>query len=262
MITPLRKRTRHGEPYTRLPRIEAKIIELASLSRDELVAHCTIRQKSDPTYVPSECLLYFIRANRSNRADAHFENLYRLLIERILHSFPRGESSDGTRTFLTPSLIREEVIGRFAELLAIDRRDYSEQLDFFEVRFNKALQTMCFDVKEQVWRSQNPLTTLDDQETGEPTAEVERAAGGFDPFDTSKFSSEGYRFALREAINALPPLERRIIVMLQLNFPIYSTKPDVMTIAKALGKSEKTIRTYRDKAYAALRTALTAGETV
>ena len=33
-----------------------------------------------------------------------------------------------------------------------------------------------------------------------------------------------------------------------------------MTIAKALGRSEKTIRTYRDKAFAALRAAMTVGE--
>ncbi len=48
--------------------------------------------------------------------------------------------------------------------------------------------------------------------------------------------------------------------MLKEGFPIDSKEPDVMTISKALGRSEKTIRTYRDKAIAALRLALADGE--
>lgn len=48
--------------------------------------------------------------------------------------------------------------------------------------------------------------------------------------------------------------------MLRQGVPIDSKEPDVMTIAKALGRSEKTIRTHRDKAYAALRTALLDGD--
>jgi DNA-directed RNA polymerase specialized sigma24 family protein len=44
--------------------------------------------------------------------------------------------------------------------------------------------------------------------------------------------------------------------MLQRDFPIDSKDPNVITIAKTLGKSEKTIRTHRDKAYATLRAAL------
>ena len=48
--------------------------------------------------------------------------------------------------------------------------------------------------------------------------------------------------------------------MLRQGFPIDSKEEDVMTIAKALGRSEKTIRTYRDKAFAALRTAMADGD--
>jgi DNA-directed RNA polymerase specialized sigma24 family protein len=48
--------------------------------------------------------------------------------------------------------------------------------------------------------------------------------------------------------------------MLRQGFPIDSKEPDVMTIAKALGRSEKTVRTYRDKAFAALRAAMADGD--
>ncbi|MOA70137.1 hypothetical protein D3C78_1987900 [compost metagenome] len=41
--------------------------------------------------------------------------------------------------------------------------------------------------------------------------------------------------------------------MLRQEIPIDSKDPSVVTISKALDKSEKTIRTHRDKAFAALR---------
>lgn len=41
--------------------------------------------------------------------------------------------------------------------------------------------------------------------------------------------------------------------MLRKGIPIDSKDLDAVTIAKTLGKSEKTIRTHRDKAVAALR---------
>lgn len=48
--------------------------------------------------------------------------------------------------------------------------------------------------------------------------------------------------------------------MMRQGFPIDSKEPDVMTISKVLGRSEKTVRTYRDKAFAALRAAMGDGE--
>ena len=48
--------------------------------------------------------------------------------------------------------------------------------------------------------------------------------------------------------------------MLRKGVPIDSKEADAVTIAKALGKSEKTIRTYRDKAFAAIRAAMSGEE--
>lgn len=52
----------------------------------------------------------------------------------------------------------------------------------------------------------------------------------------------------------------RIIEMLRKGVPIDSKEADAVTIAKALGKSEKTIRTHRDKAFAAIRAAMSGEE--
>ena len=48
--------------------------------------------------------------------------------------------------------------------------------------------------------------------------------------------------------------------MILQGIPIDSKEAGAVTIAKVLNKSEKTIRTYRDQAYATLRTVLTRGE--
>jgi DNA-directed RNA polymerase specialized sigma24 family protein len=99
-----------------------------------------------------------------------------------------------------------------------------------------------------------------DEETGEPSAEVERATGSCDPFNFSQIESDDYRFRLDQAIDALPMMQRRIIEMLRKGIPIDSIDANAVTIAKSLGKSEKTIRIHRDKAFASLRATLTVGE--
>ena len=48
--------------------------------------------------------------------------------------------------------------------------------------------------------------------------------------------------------------------MLGRGVPIDSTDPYAITIAKTLGKVEKTIRTHRDKAFEAIRAALASDE--
>lgn len=261
IVTPLRKRRLGGELYGRGPTTEALIAELAVLPRDELIAKAAVTKRSDPGYVPSECLVYFIRASRRDNNEAWFERLYRILIERVLRSLPRTESSDGKTESLTRGAVRDKVFSRFVELLSADRAAYVDKLDYFEVRFDGALASLRRDAQEQAWRDENRSRPLEyDEESGELSPEVEAAAGTYDPFAASDFDEPAYRLRLDAAIEALPIEQSRIIYMLRQGFPIDSKEPNVMTIAKALGRSEKTIRTYRDKAFAALRAAMADGD--
>lgn len=261
LITPLTKRTIGEKPYTRDPKIEALLAELSALSRDELIERAAITRRGDPRHVPSECLVYFVRASRNDNSDAWFERLYKLLAERVLRCLPRPESADGETESLTRGAIRDKAFGRFVELLAADRASPAAKLDYFEVRFDGALASLRRDAQAQAWRDENRSTTIEfDEETGEPSAEVERAVGHFDPFAPSENDDGDYRSRLDATIGALPPEQIRIVDMLRQGFLIESKDPEVMTISKALGRSEKTIRTHRDKAYAALRVALRAGD--
>src|SRR4051794_21674173 len=105
LIAPLRKRTRAGKLYIRDAKIQAKLVELASLSRADLIARCTPRRRDDPAYVPSECLLYFVRASRMDNSAAHFERLYEILAERVLRSLPKAENADSKTASLQRTLI-------------------------------------------------------------------------------------------------------------------------------------------------------------
>jgi hypothetical protein len=261
IVHSLRKRRLNGELYQRDPKVESLIAELATLPRDELIARAAVTKRSDPAYVPSECLVYFIRASRRDNKEAWFERLYRILIERVLRSLPGAESSDGKTESLTRGAVRDKVFSRFVELLSTDRATYVDKLDYFEVRFDGAVASLRRDAQEQAWRDENRSRPLEyDEESGELSPEVEAAAGAYDPFAASDFDNAAYRLRLDAAIEALPSEQSRIIHMLRQGFPIDSKEADVMTIAKALGRSEKTIRTYRDKAFAALRTAMADGD--
>lgn len=261
LIKPLRKRTLEGKLYQRDPKIEAKLIELAALPRQELAERCGIGRRDNPNYVPSECLLYFVRESRADNSDAHFEQLYKLLASRVRSCLPKAESADGRTESLTRGAIRDKVFGRFVELLSRDRREYFEKLDFFEIRFDAALKRLRLDAQEQAWRDENRSVALEfDEDTGEPSPEVERAAGSFDPFAEAEMDGSDYRSRLDAAIDTLPREQIRIIEMLRQGIPIDSQDAEAVTIAKALGKSEKTIRTHRDKAYAAIRAVLKRGE--
>jgi len=259
-ITPLRKRRLTGELYMRDSKLEALLAELALLSRDALIERAAISRRTDPRFIPSECLVYFVRASRQDNHEAWFERLYRVLTERVLRSLPKAESPDGKTEALTRGIVRDKVFGRFVELLSSDRAVYAEKLDYFEVRFDGALASLRRDAQEQAWRDENRSQALEyDEESGKLSPDVEAAAGAHDPFATSDFDDPAYRLHLDAAIEALPTEQSRIIHMLSQGFTIDSKEPNVMTIAKALGRSEKTVRTYRDKAFAALRAVMAEG---
>jgi len=256
-ITPLAKRRLTGELYTRVPSVEELLAKLSILERDQLIARAAISNRKDPDYIPSECLVYFIRASRNDNGEAWFERLYKLLAERVLRALPREGNADGQTASLTKLAIRDKVFGRFVELLSLDRTVGSEKLDYFEVRFDGALASLRRDAQDQAWRDENRSAPLEyDTETGELSEEVGRASGSFDLMDQPEIDDPDYRSRWEAAIDTLPGEQMRIIEMLRQEIPIDSKDPEAVTISKTLGKSEKTIRTYRDKAFATLRDAL------
>jgi hypothetical protein len=188
LVTPLRKRTLDGARYQRDAKIEALLPELELLPRDELVARGTCANRSDPGYVPSECLMYFIRATRADNSDAHFERLYKLLIARVVRALPETVKDGVVHVDQTKSRIRDAALDRFVGLLASDRQVYSEKLDYFEVRFDGAVANLRRDAQEPAWREESRTVPIE----LDPKS-MEEATGHFNPFDAAVFHQTDYR---------------------------------------------------------------------
>lgn len=261
MIEALRKHRGDGRSYERRADTTAALLQLESLSQEQLVQRAKIREKVDPLYLSSECLLHRIRQSKRDNSDRFFESLFRILMARVesaatlrseIYRLPNGRiaiTAFGTK-------VRDYVVDRFLARLIADRDGYDERLDYFEVNFSHAIASLRATAKKKAAdeekRSQ-PLSSDDDEDV---SAEVEKAAGTFDPFDASKIDDGNYRFRLFAAIKKLPEKERHVVALLFKEYPIESSDPDKPSICKILGCVEKTVRNRRDRAFEKLTTAL------
>lgn len=254
MVAPLRNQKFDGSPYTRVPEIEALLAELEGLSKAALVLRCEILSDKNPQYVPSECVLYFVRVGREGMTDAHFERLYRVLIGRVLRQLPK-EILEAESESMLAAEVRDKARDTFCEWLTRDFLGYCKRLDYFEIRFASGVANLRRDAYRSVSRVQAKHVAIesDEEEGSVLLPEVEEAAGTYNPFDPENFSIDNYRNALYEAIEDLPDLQRRIIEMIMKGIPVYSENTSVPCISKVLGKVDKTIRNQRDKAYSTLR---------
>ncbi len=249
MSRPLRKIKLDGTPYVRREKVEAEIQALAGVSAAELERRAGLWKISDPGFVSPEALLYFVR-NAS--AGAHREKLTENLLVRVVRRVPSVADSGGDTVSLTRMNIREQVRDHFVDLLLSDRKQYDDRLDYYEVNFNGAVAADRRDANDRHWKHENRTAELETQD-GEVSAQVESAVGDYDPFDADELDKKGYRLLLDEAIDSLPEFQRRIVVMWRQDIPIDSNDPSVESISKVLGRSEKTIRTHRDKAFVSLK---------
>lgn len=249
MSRPLRKHKLDGTPYFRREKVEAEIQTLAVISAAELERRAGVWQVSDPGFVSPEALLYFVR---NAVAGAHREKLTEKLLVRVARRVPPVADASGDTVSLTRMNIREDVRDHFVDLLLSDRKQYDNRLDYYEVNFNGAVAADRRDASDRHWKHENRTAEVE-TEDGEISAQVEAAAGHYDPFDAHELDKKDYRLLLDEAIDSLPEFQRRIVVMWRQDIPIESNDPSVESISKVLEKSEKTIRTHRDKAFAALK---------
>lgn len=255
MIVPLTKRRKDGTVYERPEEIAAMLTALASLPRQQLAERALIRDRSHPDYVPSECLVHFVRASRSDNSEAWFEQLYKILLARVLRALPRADASDGTTSIVNES-IRIGVTDRFVHMLLQDRREPGDRLDFFEVRFDLAIKRLRLDAQERAWREQSRREPLDGADDALESEVATTAA----PLDANILSDRLFRDRVYQAIDALPPEQSRTMHLLLLGWPIDSKDPEVMTIAKALGCSDRSVRNYRERAMKTLAALFNPGD--
>ncbi|MEX2170730.1 MAG: sigma factor-like helix-turn-helix DNA-binding protein [Pirellulales bacterium] len=250
MITPLKK-LKDGVPYTRPPEIEQALEALSKLPIEEVVRRASTTDSKDAEFVPSECVLHFVRKSKLNGDSAPYCDLFVILRKRVVGAVPvfdrrvRGLTKPGNSISETDA--QELVLQKFQELLCLDRAQYEERLDFYEVRFNSALAALRVTAQRSVTRRESYLEPMQyDGDTLALSGEMEKAIAHL---KTTNYTSEEdylYRSRLLAAIKSLPPAERQVIeLLLQGN--------TLVTIAKLLGCVEQTVRNRRNRAHATIR---------
>lgn len=257
-IHPLRKLLPDGSPYSRVTETDESLRELVALADGELIRRSEEKNRQSPDYIKSECLLYLVRNKNRMLSRRVHEQLFKTLLERVMKATWSGKRDDTID--LTASRIHQELTDRFLEMLLRDQAEYVEGLDFYEIRFDKAVASLRRDVRKVIEREQGRGVPLEDPETEEISVQVEEAVGVENPIAGELLDRQVYRLRLAAAIDTLPPLQRRIVEMLKNEIPIESNDAHAVTISKLLGKTSKTIRTNRDLAFAELKRILKSGE--
>lgn len=191
------------------------------------------------------------------------ENACRILFEalrgRVLRALPvpairiPGRSSTAERG--SDLDIRDEVQGRFLELLCADRIQYEAKLDFFEIRFNLAIAKLRSTAREKVneHRCRYESVALDADDGIEEIETLLAKARDDGNADKGDFL---FRSKLFSAISTLPADERQAIELILQGRQIESQDSKCLTIDKILGCTPKTVRNRRKRAIAMLRAAL------
>ncbi|MFZ7093635.1 RNA polymerase sigma factor [Primorskyibacter sp. 2E233] len=257
-IEPLRKRKISGEFYTRRPLIIEYIEMSLTWSFEELMDSAAIRDRRHSQYVPSEVLMFYLRQTKSDNADGRFIRLYDILRDRVEAACPRASRQVGDKIHEDARLaeIRDATVDHVTEMMFTDRQNYDEQLDIYEVVFDKAVRSAHITKLRKVNRRENASEDVEDAVTGEVRAVVEAALERYKKGDLTAEDDLDYRIHVRRAINALPTDEREVIDLMLADIPIETNKDRERSMTELLGCVEKTVRNRRDRAFAKIRQAL------
>lgn len=248
MPRPLRKTRLEGTVYSRRAVVTAEIHALLSIGAVELEAQAAVWTTESSGFISPEALLYFVR----NTADVpHRDRLTELLLGRVAR-IARFTNGGITASSLTAQNIQSDVVDNFIDLLLVDRDGYEEKLDYYEVNFNSAVASDRKDASTRHWKHENRMEALGTEDT-EISDHVEAAISSIDSFDPAELDKKNYRLQLDDAIDSLPEMQRRIVVMLREEIPIESSDPLVTPISQVLDKTPKTVAKHRDIAFASIR---------
>jgi len=233
--------------------VEAEIGRALQDDMPTLLRRLRTVDRQSPDYLRSECLVHLVRAGLRNGDEPRLNAALGALLARceanLSVKIPDGHLPNA-------AAIREEVLSAFAELFAADGTgDQPDELDFFECRFNLAFRTLRIDrVRAELTRLRQEVPLPNHQDEGEPDAYEDAFARVSDALH--KPATQQATLFLDElwtAINALPPDERRAVVLCHvLGYAEESEVPGVVTAATLCKCTGRTIRNRLTRAAARL----------
>lgn len=252
MVRPLKKRTKDGVLYTRLPGIEQSISQALSEAPATLTARPAIADRRDSRYLAPEALVHLIRHALRMQDYSTANALLACLGKRCARLLKRRVRET---TAFDARHVREETLGRLYELFAEDLKNPADALlDYYEVRFNDAFATLRAGViREEIARAA-PLESLsgtgDAGDEGEDSEPIELKDLSTDADVVLSAENE----QLHRLIQALPADERAAIVWKYLfGYKTESTDPTEKTVASLCGVSGSEIRSRLRAAYTRLK---------
>jgi len=258
-IEPLRKRTGEGKLYTRRDETVAFIKSSLEWPFEELLKKAAIRDRRHADYVPSEVLIYHLRQTKSDNSDGRFVELYNILHDRVEVACPRPNSRRGDKELEDARIaeIRDTTIEHVTELMFEDQQGYNEQLDAYEIFFDRAVRSVRITKFRKVSSRENATeSVVHHDDTEEIRQEVEHALERYKKSGLTPDEEFDYRIHLRRAIDALPTEERKVIDLILAEIPIETNKDGEPSMTQLLGCVEKTVRNRRDRAFEKIRLAL------
>lgn len=257
-LNPLRRRSGNGRLYTRRTPITDFIGQSLQWPFEELLERAAIRDRQHHYYVPSEVLVYHLRQTKSDNSDDRFVSLYNILRDRIEAACPRPNHHISDKTYEDARIaeIRDATVEHVTEIMFTDRQGYNDQLDIYEVVFDRAVRSARITKFRKVNRRENATEELEDAATGEVRDVVESALDRYKKAGLSTEEDFDYRIRVRRAIDALPKDEREVIDLMLADIPIETNKDGKPSMTELLGCVEKTVRNRRDRAFAMIRQTL------
>ena len=238
-----------GQPCFRPREVEESLVSLYALDRSVVAERSKIIELSDPEFVRPECIVHFVRQERSNHSQDALGVLFKSLRQRILRgarvpwSRSHGETDEEKKAFEQD--VGNFVLDHFLDLLKEDAKGYDDRLDHFETKFNQALRKDRIDAVNKVHRRPKLVSF------------GEGGVDKFDPGAENQFvaifqnkipNSEEItcRNEIVAAINQLPNGEREVMRLVAMEH-------SNVEIAGLLGCSDKTVYNRKNRAIARLK---------
>ena len=250
MPPPLIRRRKTGEPYVRTAQVAAAIDRATMLDPATVVAEARLDDRADPNFMQPECLLHLIRSTRLDNSDDRFTQLFDTLITRVERSL---KGAIRPSPLYDAEELRQDVLDRFVDLLAADRNQADDKLDYFEVRFAGALAALRIDVMRASARKAGKEDYIEEMhdEEGQPLPVLARQMREGFASEGSEQEKEHFRNELLRAIDRLPDREKAAVTLVLEGHPVEGEHAE--TIAKLCGVGDRAIRYRLQKAYGKLR---------
>jgi len=139
LIRPLTRRTVKGELLRRRPEVEEQIREVLVLDEEEILGRAEVCNPTSSGYLKPECLVYWIRTNRSKETCNLAEQVALALIRRCIKTLPnriKGFSDVDIQD------MTDEVVAALIERIY----EPSDRGDYLEVSFEQALKSIRIEV--------------------------------------------------------------------------------------------------------------------